>query len=446
MALGGTYATGTIAVSASGTVVTGTGTLWGPVVLEGDTLFAAGHYALIEEITDDDHLVLSLPWTGGELSGAAYRIIKNSWLRYEPALTQKAVRELLEALAGIGVIYYVEGTDPDPAVGNDGDFAIKINTGAWKQWLKDGGVWVLQGTPVGTNFRGAYSAATTYALGDIVTDGGRAYISLQADNLNHPPASSPAWWSVLAEKGADGQPGGGVAIPYTFSTITSDSDPGAGALRLDNATQGSATRIRADLLGADGKDWSAVLDGLTASTSVVKGKVRLYKVGDTSKWLTANFTALASPSGYRNLTIGNVAVSGANPFVDGDAIVLAFTPSGDKGDVGDEGPQGGPGPQGVQGDPGTDGTDGEQGPQGAPGTGIAYDASGTFAERAAHDGAVQGFAFLQTDVSPFRLWIKASNTSADWAGPNFIGGAGVVGDLGSIADAPTETFDYGSIA
>ena len=126
-----------------------------------------------------------------------------------------------------------------------------------------------------------------------------------------------------------------------------------------------------------------MLDGLAASTSVVKGKVRLYKVGDTSKWLTANFTALASPSGYRNLTIGNVAVSGEPLRRRRRHDLLGVHAIGDKGDVG--GTRAGAGragaAQGVQGDPGTDGTDGEQGPQGAPGTGIAYDASGTFQKR-----------------------------------------------------------------
>lgn len=41
---------------------------------------------------------------------------------------------------------------------------------------------------------GAYSGATTYGLGDLVSSGGIVYKSLQAGNLNNTPASSPTWW------------------------------------------------------------------------------------------------------------------------------------------------------------------------------------------------------------------------------------------------------------
>ncbi len=43
------------------------------------------------------------------------------------------------------------------ALARTATFALKANDGSWKLWLKDGGVWVLQGTPVGANPRGAWN-------------------------------------------------------------------------------------------------------------------------------------------------------------------------------------------------------------------------------------------------------------------------------------------------
>lgn len=134
--------------------------------------------------------------------------------------------------------------------------------------------------------------------------------------------------------------GSAVGIPYTFSTTTTDADPGAGYLRLDNATQTSATTIRADLAGSDGADWTNVLATFDDSTSTVKGYLLLQKLADASKWLLFSLASMASPAGYRNFTVTNVAGSAASPFANGDAIVMKFHRTGDKGDTGATGPSG----------------------------------------------------------------------------------------------------------
>jgi uncharacterized protein (TIGR03437 family) len=56
----------------------------------------------------------------------------------------------------------------------------------------------------GLNWRQAWSMGTTYAVNDAVSSGGSSYISLQAGNAGNAPASSPAFWSVLAQAGAAG--------------------------------------------------------------------------------------------------------------------------------------------------------------------------------------------------------------------------------------------------
>ncbi len=140
---------------------------------------------------------------------------------------------------------------------------------------------------------------------------------------------------AAGSNGTNGVQGGAVTIPYTFSTTTTDSDPGNGNLRLSNATQNAATVIRTDLLASDGTDWSAVLATLADSSNPsVKGHIRLFKSTDPTKWLLFDVSSIASPSGYKNITVVNVGSSASSPFSNGDAITLCFDRAGDQGSSG----------------------------------------------------------------------------------------------------------------
>lgn len=48
-----------------------------------------------------------------------------------------------------------------------------------------------------------WSAIITYAKNDIVQKGGILYLSKQAGNLNHIPASSPTWWEATSLSAID---------------------------------------------------------------------------------------------------------------------------------------------------------------------------------------------------------------------------------------------------
>lgn len=125
-----------------------------------------------------------------------------------------------------------------------------------------------------------------------------------------------------------------IAIPYTFSSTTTVADPGAGTIRLNNATQTSATALLADLVDGIGTTVTGLLDQFDDSTSTVKGYLRLTKAGDETKWLVFAVTAMASPSGYRNITVSGGVGSSTSPFADGDNVTLTFVRNGDKGDTG----------------------------------------------------------------------------------------------------------------
>lgn len=96
--------------------------------------------------------------------------------------------------------------------------------------------------------------------------------------------------------------GGAYAFQYVFDSSTTDSDPGMGTLRLNNATQNAATGLRIDNVMVGGADLSAVWADLLAVTSTIKGSIRIVKAGDPTKWMVLDVTGGTSPTGYRNLT------------------------------------------------------------------------------------------------------------------------------------------------
>lgn len=122
--------------------------------------------------------------------------------------------------------------------------------------------------------------------------------------------------------------GGAFAIPYVFSASIADADPGAGNLRLNSATPGSATLLLLDLIGADGVDYTALLDTFDSSSSFVKGHIRLTKASDPTKFLLFSVATRTAASGYRKMAVTLVA-SSASTFMGGDGLVLQFTRTGD---------------------------------------------------------------------------------------------------------------------
>ncbi|MDR7232836.1 hypothetical protein J2X45_003946 [Caulobacter sp. BE264] len=145
------------------------------------------------------------------------------------------------------------------------------------------------------------------------------------------------WMATLAADQAAAFPPGAIVVTYTFDGLSATvGDPGAGKVRLNNLTQGSATAMLADALDNLGVSALATLARMT-STSAPLGSLVLYKFGDPSRRLNADVTA-NTPSGggtgHVNLTLTNVAVSTANPFADGDSLVLVLDPRGAKGDTG----------------------------------------------------------------------------------------------------------------
>lgn len=132
--------------------------------------------------------------------------------------------------------------------------------------------------------------------------------------------------------------GAGWSTRYAFDTSTTDSDPGAGNVRLNNAAPASATAVYIDLADAGGADVTAALDALDDSTSTVKGFLSLRHRTDPTKWALYALTGLTTATGYRKLAV--TYVSGPGGFVASDPVAVAFARTGDKGDTGATGATG----------------------------------------------------------------------------------------------------------
>ena len=132
--------------------------------------------------------------------------------------------------------------------------------------------------------------------------------------------------------GATGAHAGAVAIGYAFSTTTTDSDPGAGTIRFNTATQENATEIYIDLLDSLGVDWTQAIDDMEASTNLVNlGYLRVVSQGTPSDWILFKLTGVTTAAGYRKLSVIVVDSSSANPFTAAESVFVHFTPAGDVG-------------------------------------------------------------------------------------------------------------------
>jgi len=125
--------------------------------------------------------------------------------------------------------------------------------------------------------------------------------------------------------------GGAYALPYTFDSSTTDTDPGNGRLRFNSSTQNSSTVIRIDDLTSSSVNITSLLSAIGAGSSAVKGAVRLVKASDPTQWALFDITGVATMSGYRNITVVPRAFTGTNLFLNNAAVMLYFDRTGDVG-------------------------------------------------------------------------------------------------------------------
>jgi hypothetical protein len=190
------YSTGTVTVSAGGTTVTGTGTIWSGVnARPGDVLQIGNFQTIISDVVDTDELTIP-PWGGGAQTGVAYKIWQWFPQRVAGAQAMADVSTLVAALNKEGFYWFVDTTEtePDPSLGNDGQYALQPTTG--KTWVKVGGVWTFLGVYKAFQLQGAWDSGTDYTVGDVVALSGSSYVCV-LDHTNHTPPNT-TYWQLLA--------------------------------------------------------------------------------------------------------------------------------------------------------------------------------------------------------------------------------------------------------
>lgn len=200
---GGVYTTGTVTLTNGASVAEFSGTLMTTEAEVGDFIYVNSLNVMIyvNAVIDDDTLGITPNWGGSTQTSIAYTLLKVSPLRYDPAITQQKIRELLAFYEAIGFFYFVEGAEPDPGVGIDGQWALKVNVGDWQVWYHTGGVWVEQASPTGIDLQGVWSAIITYSTNQTVSWLGKLWKSKVDTNLNHQPDTSPTQWLQILSGG-----------------------------------------------------------------------------------------------------------------------------------------------------------------------------------------------------------------------------------------------------
>ncbi|UCI24572.1 hypothetical protein [Mesorhizobium sp. B2-8-5] len=171
-------------------------------------------------------------------------------------------------------------------------------------------------TSAGTSASAATGSATAASNSATAASGSATSAATSASNA---AASAVAAANALA------------ALGYTFSTSTTDADPGNGTLRLNNANAASATAAYIDNLDSSGATVSGVLDGFDDSTNAVKGQLTLRSKASAAIAYVYNVTgSVVDGTGYRKLTLACVSGAGTLPNTT-DGIWLIFARAGDKG-------------------------------------------------------------------------------------------------------------------
>ncbi|WP_247819793.1 hypothetical protein [Bradyrhizobium sp. 187] len=239
------YSIGTVSVAADGTTVTGSGVIWsGSNVKPGDRLDIGHFSALIVDVVDPTHLTIT-PWPGSTVSGASYVIWQDYPQRVTGIVTMQSVNKLVDALNTSGFFVFVDiaDTEPDPSLGDDGQYALQPTTG--KQWVKSGGIWVYQGIYKAFQIKGAWSGATAYAVNDVVALSGSSYACV-LDHTNHTPPNT-SYWQLLASIGSTGATGptgagyGGTSTTSLAITVASKVFTTQAGLAYTNGARVRAT-------------------------------------------------------------------------------------------------------------------------------------------------------------------------------------------------------------
>ena len=136
-------------------------------------------------------------------------------------------------------------------------------------------------------------------------------------------------------QGAQGFDGnfGGATFDYTFSSSTTNSDPGQGTLRFSESTFSGALTLYIDDEDDNGTDIQTYLRTIDDSTSTIKGHYRVSNRLNADDFALFTITgSITESSGY--FQVPSSYISGSTSFSNSEDIIVTFARTGDKGDTG----------------------------------------------------------------------------------------------------------------
>lgn len=151
------------------------------------------------------------------------------------------------------------------------------------------------------------AGSMTVTAGGGVTLNGSSFVVAQNAWWYAKKTNTDTWYVVVVSGSASSSGGlGGDAHKFTFSTTTTDSDPGAGTLRFNNATPASVTQLYvddADYATTDIQTWLASLDD---AIGAIKGRITIQSTSDPTKKIVFTLSAWTTATGYKKLTVAHV--------------------------------------------------------------------------------------------------------------------------------------------
>lgn len=142
-------------------------------------------------------------------------------------------------------------------------------------------------------------------------------------------------WYRTGNAGAAGATGGsaGPVYDYAWDTGTADADPGAGKVRVNNATLGSATFAYISKTDRPGNSIGTVIGAWDDSTNTAHfGHIKIYDVATSTKGFEAEVTSsFTDGTTYWKIPLSSlVALSGGAPSASA-TLAVAWTRTGNKG-------------------------------------------------------------------------------------------------------------------
>ena len=241
---------------------------------------------------------------------------------------------------------------------NDGDNLVyDVDT---QTWIPIAG---LVGPTGPTGATGAASTVTgptgptgpTGATGAASTVTGPTGATGAASTVTGPTGPTGATGSI-GDRGFRG------AVPYTFSSTTTDSETTSGTIRFNNANASLVTQLYIDDFNNIGDSSVSWINSWDDSTSVVKGFLVIRAQSSiTTSFVLFRINSVTDVSSATYFRVEVTHLSGDIPAT--ASLVLEFYRTGDKGDIGPTGPTGLTGPTGanstVTGPTGPTGADGK---------------------------------------------------------------------------------------